>query len=481
MRLERATRPAIRHREPRRRRRHDRRGGGRQSGARRLHILHDATAFSVNASLYPNLPFDYRKDFDPVFLVSLVPNILVVTPSVPVKTVADVIAFAKASPDGINMASSGNGTLQHLCLEMFKQRDRHQDQSRALSRRRSGADRCHGGPGEVLLRQRLVGGRLDQGRQSESHRAYRQRPACEPAGYSAGVRLRCRGSKPSNGTACSFRTARPPPSCRSSMPASTRRSCRRKVTARFAELNVAIAAEHAGRIRRLRRRPDAALEPRRQGSQHQARLMKRSTSRRALPGRCREPKRPRLSPPPGAWDSHFHIFGPSDKFPYAPGRGYTPPDAPVERLDCAARPSRLRPRPGRCRAMRTATTIAWCSMRWQRFPQRLRGVAITDTRIAPQDVARLASDSACAGCAFICFRKNPITCAASASTCSRCSARPWPSSAGSCRFFCDHRMLGRRGARRCATLSREMPVIVDHLGMVPAAAGARRSEFPGAC
>ena len=83
-------------------------------------VLHDATAFSVNSSLYANLPFDYNKDFDPVALVSLVPNILVVTPSVPVKTVADVIAFAKASPDGIDMASSGNGTLQHLSLEMFR-------------------------------------------------------------------------------------------------------------------------------------------------------------------------------------------------------------------------------------------------------------------------------------------------------------------------------------------------------------------------
>ena len=85
-------------------------------------ILHDATAFSVNPYLYAHLPFDYGKDFDPVFLVSLVPNILVVTPSVPVKTVADVIALAKASPDGITMASSGNGTLQHLCLELFKQK-----------------------------------------------------------------------------------------------------------------------------------------------------------------------------------------------------------------------------------------------------------------------------------------------------------------------------------------------------------------------
>jgi tripartite-type tricarboxylate transporter receptor subunit TctC len=85
-------------------------------------VLHDATAFSVNASLYSNLPFDYNKDFEPVALVSLVPNILVVTPTVPVKTVADVISLAKAAPDGIDMASSGNGTLQHLSLEMFRHR-----------------------------------------------------------------------------------------------------------------------------------------------------------------------------------------------------------------------------------------------------------------------------------------------------------------------------------------------------------------------
>jgi tripartite-type tricarboxylate transporter receptor subunit TctC len=85
-------------------------------------ILHDATAFSVNGSLYPHLPFDYRKDFEPVVLVGEVANILVATPSLPVKTAADVIAYAKATPDGINMASSGNGTLQHLLLELFRER-----------------------------------------------------------------------------------------------------------------------------------------------------------------------------------------------------------------------------------------------------------------------------------------------------------------------------------------------------------------------
>jgi tripartite-type tricarboxylate transporter receptor subunit TctC len=82
-------------------------------------ILHDATAFSINGSLYENLSFDYRKSFDPVFLVGLVANILIATPSLPVNTVADVIAYAKSSPDGIDMASSGNGTLQHLLLELF--------------------------------------------------------------------------------------------------------------------------------------------------------------------------------------------------------------------------------------------------------------------------------------------------------------------------------------------------------------------------
>ena len=85
-------------------------------------ILHDATAFSVNGSLYPSLPFDYHKDFEPVVLISLVPNILVVTPSTPVNTMAEFIAYAKAQPGGIAMASSGNGTLQHLCLELFRHR-----------------------------------------------------------------------------------------------------------------------------------------------------------------------------------------------------------------------------------------------------------------------------------------------------------------------------------------------------------------------
>jgi tripartite-type tricarboxylate transporter receptor subunit TctC len=83
-------------------------------------VMHDATAYSVNPALYPKLSFDYAKDFEPVFLASLVPNLLVVTPSVEAKTVADIIELAKKTPGGLDFASSGNGTAQHLCLELLK-------------------------------------------------------------------------------------------------------------------------------------------------------------------------------------------------------------------------------------------------------------------------------------------------------------------------------------------------------------------------
>jgi tripartite-type tricarboxylate transporter receptor subunit TctC len=83
-------------------------------------IMYDATAFSVNPSLYPKLPYDTVKDFQPVFLAALVTNLLVVNKAVEVKTVADIIALAKATPGGLEWASSGNGTVQHLALEMFK-------------------------------------------------------------------------------------------------------------------------------------------------------------------------------------------------------------------------------------------------------------------------------------------------------------------------------------------------------------------------
>jgi tripartite-type tricarboxylate transporter receptor subunit TctC len=83
-------------------------------------LMYDATAFSVNPSLYPRLSYDAAKDFAPIYLGALISNLLLVNKSVAVDTVADVIALAKATPGGLDWASSGNGTVQHLALEMFK-------------------------------------------------------------------------------------------------------------------------------------------------------------------------------------------------------------------------------------------------------------------------------------------------------------------------------------------------------------------------
>jgi len=83
-------------------------------------LMFDATAHSVNPSLYPNLSYDTVKDFQPIFLAALISNLLVVNKSVEARSVADVIALAKATPGGLDWASSGNGTVQHLALEMFE-------------------------------------------------------------------------------------------------------------------------------------------------------------------------------------------------------------------------------------------------------------------------------------------------------------------------------------------------------------------------
>lgn len=77
-------------------------------------------ANAVNASLYKKLNFVFLKDIDPVAGFIRVPNVLEVNPSVPAKNVAELIAYAKANPDKLNVASSGNGTSIHLSGELFK-------------------------------------------------------------------------------------------------------------------------------------------------------------------------------------------------------------------------------------------------------------------------------------------------------------------------------------------------------------------------
>jgi tripartite-type tricarboxylate transporter receptor subunit TctC len=75
---------------------------------------------AINVSLYSKMPYDAVKDFAPITLVASVPNVLEVNPSLPVKSVQDLIAYAKANPGKLDFASSGNGTSIHLSGELFK-------------------------------------------------------------------------------------------------------------------------------------------------------------------------------------------------------------------------------------------------------------------------------------------------------------------------------------------------------------------------
>jgi tripartite-type tricarboxylate transporter receptor subunit TctC len=83
-------------------------------------LLLAASPNAINASLYDKLSFNFSRDIAPVAAISREPNVLVVNPSLPTRTVPELIAYAKANPGRINMASAGNGTTSHLAGELFK-------------------------------------------------------------------------------------------------------------------------------------------------------------------------------------------------------------------------------------------------------------------------------------------------------------------------------------------------------------------------
>lgn len=85
-------------------------------------LLLGAFAHCVNPSLMAKMPFKTPDDFAPISLMMTVPELLVITPSLPYKSVADLIADAKARPGKLFYASSGNGSAQHLAAELFKLR-----------------------------------------------------------------------------------------------------------------------------------------------------------------------------------------------------------------------------------------------------------------------------------------------------------------------------------------------------------------------
>jgi 2-pyrone-4,6-dicarboxylate lactonase len=195
-----------------------------------------------------------------------------------------------------------------------------------------------------------------------------------------------------------------------------------------------------------------------------------------IAGPVARPRAPRIKPPPEAWDTHAHIFGPSDKFPYTEGRGYTPPDAPVENFIA------LLDRLGMARGVAVQGNAHGYDNRvlldaLARFPDRLRGVAITDTRIAPSTLRdwhglgmrglrfHLFSGAGKPGYVrgvglevFEVFRKTM-------------AELGWVM-----QIFCDWRLMDGLGPI-LRDVSRQMPVVIDHMLHMPAERGIGDPNF----
>lgn len=83
-------------------------------------LMMGTIALAISAGLYSKLPFDVNKDFTPISMVATVPMILVTHPSVPAKSVKDLVAFAKKNPGKLTYSSAGNGTPSHLAGALFE-------------------------------------------------------------------------------------------------------------------------------------------------------------------------------------------------------------------------------------------------------------------------------------------------------------------------------------------------------------------------
>ncbi|MBA3774943.1 MAG: tripartite tricarboxylate transporter substrate binding protein, partial [Betaproteobacteria bacterium] len=83
-------------------------------------IMGNAGSHGINAAVYTKLPYDIQRDFAPVSQIAVAPNIFIVNPSVPAKTIQEFIAYAKTKPGQLNYASGGNGSSSHMSMELLK-------------------------------------------------------------------------------------------------------------------------------------------------------------------------------------------------------------------------------------------------------------------------------------------------------------------------------------------------------------------------
>jgi 2-pyrone-4,6-dicarboxylate lactonase len=195
-----------------------------------------------------------------------------------------------------------------------------------------------------------------------------------------------------------------------------------------------------------------------------------------IAGPVAHPKAPRQKPPPGAWDAHSHIFGPAEKFPFTPGRGYTPPDAPAENYIA------LLDHLGFARGLVVQGNAHGFDNRvvldaLGRFPQRLRGIAITDTRIKPE-ILRDWHALGMRGLRFHLFSEagRPGYVRGVGLDVFEVFRSVMRELGWVMQVFCDWRLM-QDMAPVLRDISREMPVVVDHMLNIPVECGVSGANF----
>ncbi|MEO8305376.1 MAG: tripartite tricarboxylate transporter substrate binding protein [Betaproteobacteria bacterium] len=83
-------------------------------------IMGNAGSHGINAAVYTKLPYDIQRDFAPVSQIAIAPNIFVINPGVPAKTIQEFIVYVKSKPGQLGYASGGNGSSSHMSMELFK-------------------------------------------------------------------------------------------------------------------------------------------------------------------------------------------------------------------------------------------------------------------------------------------------------------------------------------------------------------------------
>ena len=140
----------------------------------------NTATFAVGPAVYANIGYDPIKNFAPIALFSVSTNLLVTDPKLPVQSVAELIAHAKANPGKINFASPGYGTPPHMIGEMFKQRAAHRHRARAVQGHRRVDHRHDGRPGAARVREPVRPGPARPRGQAQGARHHRR--DAQPAG-----------------------------------------------------------------------------------------------------------------------------------------------------------------------------------------------------------------------------------------------------------------------------------------------------------